>query len=49
MQLFKDDRILDFGNKRNEAETAFAILRKYGVSHYCYLNRSNPRMTYFRR
>ncbi len=41
--------ILDFGNKRNEADTAFAILRKYGVSHYCYIGKPNPRMTFFRR
>jgi hypothetical protein len=41
--------LFDFEDKRDEAEQALALLRKYGFTHSCYVGRPQPSFTYLRR
>lgn len=41
--------ILDFGNKEDEAKSAFDIIQKYGFNKICFVGRPGPSMSYFRR
>lgn len=41
--------VLDFGDKRNEADAALRTIKKYGFTRICYVRRPNAPMTYFRR
>lgn len=38
--------LMDFGNKRNEAEKTLSILRHYRANSQCYVGRPDPSMTY---
>jgi hypothetical protein len=40
--------VFDFGNKRDEAELALLIIKKYGFSKSCYLGRPDPSFTYLK-
>lgn len=39
--------LLDFGNKRREAERALAIMRHYHVDQQCFVGRPKPGLSYF--
>ena len=41
--------MLNFNNKRNEANAALATLRRLDVSRQCYVGRPDPSMRYFRK
>ncbi|UCE26067.1 MAG: hypothetical protein JSW52_06790 [Candidatus Coatesbacteria bacterium] len=43
-----DNWILDFGDKKDEADLAYSIIKKYGFTHICFVGRPDPSMTYFR-
>jgi hypothetical protein len=40
---------IDFGNKEDEARTAFDIIKYYGFNHLCCVGRPDPTMIYFRK
>lgn len=42
-----DHWILDFGNKKPEAEKALNIIGSYGLDKACYVGRPDPSMTYW--
>jgi hypothetical protein len=44
-----DHWILDFENSESEAREGFAIIKKYGFDHICFVGRPDPGMTYFRK
>ncbi|MCG8342646.1 MAG: hypothetical protein MI684_07400 [Chlorobiales bacterium] len=41
--------MFDFGNKKAEAEKAFAIIKKYGFTRSCFVGRPDPSFHYLRR
>lgn len=41
--------MFDFGNKKNEADQTFAIIKKYGFSQSCFVARPNPPFQYMRK
>ncbi len=41
--------LFDFGKKRNDAEFALEIIKKYGFNRSCFVGRPNPRMKYLRK
>ncbi|MBN1929270.1 MAG: hypothetical protein JW764_06990 [Chlorobiaceae bacterium] len=41
--------VFDFGNKEEEARTAFAIIKKYGFTRSCYVGRPDPSFQYLRK
>ncbi len=41
--------IMDFGDKQNEARTAFRIIQKYDFTRTCFVGRPGPSMSYLRR
>ncbi|CAM1340432.1 hypothetical protein [Tenacibaculum amylolyticum] len=41
--------LFDFGSNRNNANKAFAIIKKHGFDTVCYIGRPNPGMTYLKR
>lgn len=41
--------LLDFADKRNEADAALRRIRQYGFNRICYVRRPNAPMVYFRR
>ena len=41
--------MFDFGNKEDEAKTAFNLMKFYGFSKTCYVGRPGPSMTYLLR
>ncbi len=41
--------ILDFDTSQPEAETAEAIIKKYGFTYVCYVGRPDASMMYFRQ
>ena len=44
-----DHWMFDFGNKKAEAEKAFAIIKKYGFNRTCYVGRPNASFQYLRK
>ena len=40
--------MFDFGNKRDEAELALRIIKKYGFTRSCFVGRPDPSFTYLR-
>ncbi|MBA7691829.1 hypothetical protein ES703_100384 [subsurface metagenome] len=40
--------MFDFGNKRDEAERALRIIKKYGFTRSCFVGRPDPSFTYLR-
>jgi hypothetical protein len=43
-----DHWILDFSNKKDEAEKSLKIIKKYQFSRICFIGRPNALMVYFR-
>lgn len=41
--------IFDFGNKMDEARTAFGVIRQHNFNKSCYVGRPNPSLEYMRR
>ncbi|HHE07779.1 MAG TPA: hypothetical protein ENL01_02555 [Chlorobaculum parvum] len=41
--------VFDFNDKEGEARTAFAIIKKYGFNHSCYVGRPDPSFMYLRK
>ena len=41
--------MFDFGTHKAEAETAFAIIKKYGFRYSCFVGRPNPSFIYMRK
>ena len=41
--------MFDFGDKRDEAERALKIIKKYGFTRSCFVGRPDPSFTYLRR
>ena len=41
--------LFDFGDKRDEAETALWIIKKYGFTHSCFVGRPDASFFYLRR
>ncbi len=41
--------LLDFGNKKAEAERALDIIRSYGFTHQCFVGRPDPGFRYWRK
>lgn len=41
--------MFDFGTNKVEAETAFAIIKKYGFRYSCFVGRPNPSFIYMRK
>ena len=41
--------IMDFADNENEARQAFDIIKKYYFDNICFVGRSDPSMTYFRK
>ena len=41
--------MFDFGNKKAEAEKAFAIIKKYGFTRSCFVGRPDPSFLYLRK
>jgi len=41
--------MFDFGNKMNEARTAFGVIRQHGFSRSCFVGRPNASLQYMRR
>jgi hypothetical protein len=41
--------MFDFGSNKVEAETAFAIIKKYGFRYSCFVGRPNPSFIYMRK
>ncbi|ARM30075.1 hypothetical protein [Prosthecochloris sp. HL-130-GSB] len=41
--------VFDFGDKEDEARKAYAIIRKYGFTHSCYVGRPDPSFQYLRK
>lgn len=44
-----DHLLFDFGNKRDEAQRALAIIQKYGFTRSCFVGRPDPSFSYLRR
>lgn len=40
--------LFDFGNNKREARQAFAIMKKYGFSHSCFVGRPGPSFQYLK-
>ncbi len=41
--------MFDFGNKKAEAEKAFAVIKKYGFTRSCFVGRPDPSFLYLRK
>lgn len=41
--------MFDFGSNKAEAEQAYAVIRKHGFSHSCFIGRPDPSFSYLRR
>lgn len=41
--------VFDFGTSKSEAETALAIIKRYGFTHSCFVGRPRPSFSYLRR
>ena len=44
-----DHWMFDFGNNRQEAEQALAVIRKYGFTQSCFVGRPQPSFSYLRK
>lgn len=41
--------MFDFADNKGEAEQAYAVIRKHGFTHSCYVGRPDPSLTYLRK
>ena len=41
--------MFDFGNKKGEADKAYAVIKKYGFRYSCFVGRPDPSFSYLRR
>ncbi|MBF0585959.1 hypothetical protein INT08_07625 [Prosthecochloris sp. N3] len=41
--------MFDFGNKEDEARTAYAVIKKYGFTRSCFVGRPDPSFQYLRK